>query len=302
MNVPIPPVFLGEDDYGMYVVLDGRQRLTAINEFLKNSYELQDLTVWSELNGLRYADLEVKNLSRTLTRRFIPAVLLLKESSPEVKYDVFDRLNTGGVKANDMEIRNAVFQGEFNKTLHKLAENNNFRKFWEIPEDPKELLENKIYSQMLDVELVLRFFALQDPGKINGRLKDYLSVYMKERNDAYRDDKDLVVKDTALFERAVDSAMAVFGDGAFEKKSSDGAYRKSAPLADAVLFGLSIVDSKKLQDGDAAKLRDALRDLFENNKDFVGAITQGTNGKGAITTRTTKTQELVKQLVPHALV
>ena len=43
MNVPIPPVFLGEDEYGMYVVLDGRQRLTAINDFFKNLYPLKGL-------------------------------------------------------------------------------------------------------------------------------------------------------------------------------------------------------------------------------------------------------------------
>ena len=52
MNVPIPPVFLGEDEYGMYVVLDGRQRLTAINDFFKNLYPLKGLAVWKELNGL----------------------------------------------------------------------------------------------------------------------------------------------------------------------------------------------------------------------------------------------------------
>src|SRR5713101_16550 len=46
MNVPIPPVFLGEDEYGSYVVLDGRQRLTAIYEFLKNHYSLKGLEVW----------------------------------------------------------------------------------------------------------------------------------------------------------------------------------------------------------------------------------------------------------------
>src|SRR5262245_38143084 len=57
MNVPIPPVFLGEDEYGQYVVLDGRQRLTAISDFLNNDLELRNLQVWDELNGKRYADL-----------------------------------------------------------------------------------------------------------------------------------------------------------------------------------------------------------------------------------------------------
>src|SRR5690349_17715532 len=60
MNVPIPPVFLGEDQYGSYVVLDGRQRLTAINEFLKNTYKLKSLDVWEDLNGQSFNDLQKK--------------------------------------------------------------------------------------------------------------------------------------------------------------------------------------------------------------------------------------------------
>jgi hypothetical protein len=57
MNVPIPPVFLGEDQYGSYVVLDGRQRLTAIRDFMNNIYKLKSLEVWEDLNGQTFNDL-----------------------------------------------------------------------------------------------------------------------------------------------------------------------------------------------------------------------------------------------------
>ena len=64
MNVPIPPVFLVEDEYGTYVVLDGRQRLTAVNEFLRNSYQLKGLKVWEELNDLTYNELQKRKLEQ----------------------------------------------------------------------------------------------------------------------------------------------------------------------------------------------------------------------------------------------
>ena len=96
MNVPIPPVFLGEDEYGQYVVLDGRQRLTAVSKFLGNNLKLKGLDVWDELNGMTYSDMVKRQQDKYLTRRFLQAIVLLKESSPIVKYDVFDRLNTGG--------------------------------------------------------------------------------------------------------------------------------------------------------------------------------------------------------------
>ncbi len=300
MNVPVPPVFLGEDEYGSYVVLDGRQRLTALHEFLGNMYELESLTVWSELNGKRYSDLVKDGLNKALTRRFIPAILLLKESSPEVKYDVFDRLNTGGVRANEMEIRNAIFRGGFTALLHKLSEHPSFRKLWGIPADQNKLVDDPIYSAMEDVEFVLRFFAVQDATKIDGRFKDYLSLYLKQRNEAYAADGDLALVDERLFQRAVMNAISLLGEQAFMRKSKDGKERRSAPLADAVLFGLAGIDSSLLKDGDAAKAEAAKRALLEN-EDFAAAITSGTNGKGSIVMRTTAARSAFQKALPHAV-
>ncbi|CAJ0709367.1 hypothetical protein LMG19089_04965 [Ralstonia edaphis] len=301
MNVPVPPVFLGEDEYGSYVVLDGRQRLTAIHEFLKNSFPLEDLTVWKELNGLRYADLELQGLNRTLTRRFIPAILLLKESSPEVKYDVFDRLNTGGVKANEMEIRNAVFRGAFTKLLHDLSEIPDFRRMWDIPEDPKARAENAIYSSMEDVELVLRFFALRDSQAIEGRLKDYLGYFMKIRNGIYKSDPAQKEIDEALFRRAVESTYSILGVDAFSRLSPDGRYRKSAPLSDAIMHAMSFVNLQQATPEEKANIKTAIDNLKASNDDFKAAVTSGTNGKGSITTRLTLAKEAVTAAAPNAI-
>src|SRR5205814_7938734 len=127
-----------------------------VNDFLRNVYALKDLKVWEELNGSRYLDLQKRRLDRTITRRFVPAVVVLKESSPEVKYDVFDRLNTGGVVANEMEIRNAVYQGKFNRAIHRFSDDKRFRELWGIPSDDGQRDNNDIYRTMKDVELVLR--------------------------------------------------------------------------------------------------------------------------------------------------
>lgn len=299
MNVPVPPVFLGEDEYGSYVVLDGRQRLTALHEFLGNIYELEGLTVWSELNTKRYSDLVKEGLHKALTRRFIPAILLLKESSPEVKYDVFDRLNTGGVRANEMEIRNAIFRGGFTMMLHELSGMVAFRRLWGIPVDQNKLADDPIYSAMEDVEFVLRFFAVQDANKIDGRFKDYLSFYLKQRNEAYASDPALADKDRGMFEHAVLNATNLLGEEAFMRKSKDGKDRRSAPLSDAILFGMVGIDSALLQKGDEALAR-AAKDTLLADQAFVGAITSGTNGKGAIGLRTSAARVAFQAALPHA--
>lgn len=303
MNVPIPPVFLGEDKYGSYVVLDGRQRLTAIYEFLRNNYELVKLDVWKELNGLRYSDLEDRGLAPTIKRRFIPAVLLLRESSPEVKYDVFDRLNTGGVPANAMEIRNAVFQGKFNRLIHKLSDEAVFRELWDIPVDNLERNESALYKQMEDIEFVLRFLALRNPSEIRKSFKWWLGRYMELRNEAADADEKCLDADAQQFLRAINSIKRVYGAAdAFVRPDGGGRPgAKSAPFADALMVAFSMLDPAKLDDQICGDLRQGVLDLFSNDEAFRNSVSTGTNGKGAITTRVTKMIDLVTKVGHKAL-
>jgi hypothetical protein len=298
MNVPIPPVFLGEDEYGMYVVLDGRQRLTAIDEFLKNNFKLKGLEVWAELNGRSNSDLIKDGLDKAITRRFIPAVVVLKESSAQVKYDVFDRLNTGGVTATEMEIRNAVFPGPFNKMLHQLSSQKTFRRLWGIPTDDKALEGTHLYDTMRDLELVLRFFALREYPNMALRFLDYLSDFMEKRNQQYKGQPALAEKDKEAFTNAVSNSWKVFGEDAFRRPLPDGKLSsKSAPLADAVMVGLADIAPAALTGNRPGAIKDAITGLASSDEAFILSITKGTNGKGAIQTRIERVKAAIAAIV-----
>jgi Protein of unknown function DUF262 len=288
MNVPVPPVFLGEEEYGKYVVLDGRQRLTAAQKFLSNELRLQGLEVWKELNGLTYAEIKKKGFAATIERRFLSAILLTRESSPEVKYEVFDRLNTGGVIAEQMEVRNAIFPGPFNTLLHKLSEDANFRKLWGIPNsnDPVALERNSIYREMADLELVLRFFSLRE-GSLKGmRFKDRLSDVMSTRNAEYKKDASIQERDAASFTLAIANCAKVFGEEAFKlKKDTKKKANRSAPYADAVMQALADRKTVDLGSAAAGRIRRAFDALCLENDDFRKAVDKGTNGETAIKTR-----------------
>ncbi len=283
MNVPIPPVFLGEDEYGSYVVLDGRQRLTSLYEFLKNGFKLKGLEVWDDLNSLSFNDLERKKLDKFLTRRFVPAVVILKESTAEVKYDVFDRLNQGGVIAEAMEIRNAIYTGPFNRLLHEVSADPIFRKLWSIPLDEEELQKNHTYNRMRDLELALRFFALSNYESMTLKFKDHLSDFMDLRNKAYLQSPSLKTLDGDLFRHAIGNCWRIFGEEAFRRPSG----QKSAPLADALMAAVCDVEPANITDEKAERVRAAFSALCAENEPFIKAISYGTNGKGAITTRIT---------------
>lgn len=297
MNVPIPPVFLGEDEYGQYVVLDGRQRLTAISKFLSNDLALEDLDVWDELNGMTYQDLVKRQQDKYLTRRFVPAVVILKESSPVVKYDVFDRLNTGGIRANEMEIRNAIYRGLFTDAIHKLSRLPEFCILWNISTDIFVAEKTKLYQQMDDLQLVLRFFALYEYEAMNVRFRDYLSEFMEQRNRVYKEDPSKEKQDTERFIRASRNCWRVFGGDTFYKPpGKNGRRQRSFPLADALMVTFADYPAETFTDPKAEKVREAINALFEN-ADFVKSIGTGTNGKGAIATRI----KLARQAVHDAL-
>lgn len=296
MNVPIPPVFMGEDSYGKYVVLDGRQRLTALVKFLKNEYRLVGLNVWTELNGDQFSDLEAKKLEGSLLRRFLPATILLKESSPEVKYDVFERLNTGGLNLNAMEIRNAVYPGEFTRLLHECAQNRNFRDLWAIPHTKKERDRNAMYRRMADLEQVLRFFALsaaQETKAKRAAFKTYLGTFMEARNAEYEANPSLKATDKARFETASENCLTVFGAEAFVTNS-----KRSAPLADALMYAVEPLARARRDDPEVRAALVGVRASLLANPRFVEALGQGTNGRAKIEQRLGLARTAVIQAAP----
>lgn len=196
MNIPVPPVFIYETDFNRYQVMDGLQRITAIIDFYKDCYELEELTQWPELNGKKYSQLPRK-VKEGIDRRQLSVITLLKESSKtliqeeEMKKMVFERLNTGGVTLEDQEIRNALYNGPFNELCILLSSNNIFRKLWLINpddidvsdeeldnyDDALKYAKNKLYKRMYDVELVLRYFAM--PNVTQTLLREHYRCHPK---------------------------------------------------------------------------------------------------------------------------
>ena len=95
LNVPVPPVYLSEDEYGRYTAIDGKQRLRTICDFLYGRFKLRHLEGFKEIEGRSYAELPepIKNALRI--RPFLRVVTLLKQSNAELKYEVFTRIQSG---------------------------------------------------------------------------------------------------------------------------------------------------------------------------------------------------------------
>ena len=233
MNVPVPPIFLNEDDIGMYSVIDGKQRLISIHNFLIDKLKLKGLEVFAKLNGKYYSTLQQKFQRIIKTRAILRAIIILRQSDDDIKYKVFQRLNTGGVSLNAQEIRNSAYPGPLNDLILKLSENSIFQKLLGVLN--KE--ESTIYQEMKDVEFVLRFFTFfENPNYFSGDISQKMSEYMHKNQ---RMDSSKLENLKSKFNSTIRIVDKLFGDDAFKRwRSGTQSWKKkiTAPLFDAVMF------------------------------------------------------------------
>lgn len=254
LNIPIPPIFLFEIEYGQYEVVDGRQRLETLKDYLDNLFPLKNLTYWKELNGKRFKELPVI-IQRGLLRRTISATVLLaettrpEESEIDVRLLLFNRLNTGGVQLNPQELRNALYDGHFNNMLFEISRTDLFTSVWNIPkkaeneetEPPKDLINNALYKSMADCELVLRFFAIRETilDDLKGSLKSLLDKTMKKHK---KDNKSEMLLSKELFNNTLTKLNEIFHSKPFLLPN----LKPSRSLYDALMVAYSLLSLNEI--------------------------------------------------------
>ena len=113
MGLPLPIFYFNQDKYGRLIVVDGRQRLTALFEFMDDKITLRKLKILSELNDKKFSQLSPV-LAGRIEDYQIQAHVILPPTPDRIKFDIFDRVNRGGMQLNKQEIRNALYQGSGN--------------------------------------------------------------------------------------------------------------------------------------------------------------------------------------------
>lgn len=278
LNVPVPPVYLSEDDYGRYSVIDGKQRITAISEFLAGKLKLSGLKEFPDLNGSYFDELPRQLKNVLSVRPFIRVITLLKQSDPELKYEVFLRLNTGGETLKRQEVRNVAYSGPFNDLLLELSLNPILSERLKITSD-----KSTAYRNMDDVEHVLRFFTIENNWKEMGTvLSDEMDKYMAHnRNTDTQPLRD-------LFNKTINRCVDLWGDFSFYKPIAGG-WRTQliSPLYDAQMVSASMLtdDEIEILKHKKNEVLELTRNLFETEAEFVKSVSQSTNNPASIRMR-----------------
>jgi hypothetical protein len=286
LRIPIPSLYVSEDKAGNYTVVDGLQRLCAIAHFAEVA--ALNKAVDDKLDPLRlrflqslreYEDQTFAELPRPLQRRISETELtlhIIRASTPaDVKFNIFSRINRGGLPLTAQEIRNAVYRGEWRKRVRKLADSEAF------------LLatEGKIKGQrMEDIELVLRFVAhytLHQKRPDDQNLDEFLNETVEKHSPQWGDDK---WKDIELaFTRALRHAPAIFGRIAFRKYFPADSHR--LPINRGLFETESVVVARrrpeelKLLAERSDQVIQKFGESFQNDDDFRGSLLYAT-GRG----------------------
>lgn len=172
LNVPIPPCYLSQNEAYELDVIDGQQRLFSIYRFHENQFALTGLEVLKDLNKLRFHQLPTKQ-QRQLKTHTLRLVAVTNESHPEIKFDVFQRLNTNTVPLNAQELRNCMYRGALNDLLKEAV---SYKSWLSI------LGKRQPDKRMRDEELLLRFFAFYIHG-----IESYRTPQKHWLNEAAKD-------------------------------------------------------------------------------------------------------------------
>lgn len=241
LGVPVPSLFMASNPDGTWEVVDGIQRISTLVQFagtssartqlnLSDPLRIDGLRKLSGLNGLLFDQLP-HGVQLQFQHRPIKVITLSDKSDRVVRFDLFERLNTGGIALTNQEIRSCIFQGHFNQFLDDMVRSNqDFRKVVK--------LTKRQDSDGTREECVLRFFAfLNQYRNFDHSVVDFLNNYMKSASKSFN-----YINQKRLFDGTFKQLSGALPDGIIR-----GTGRRITPinLFEAVAVGAALAIKKQ---------------------------------------------------------
>lgn len=216
LDLPIPSIFLAKSENGKFIIIDGLQRLTCLYNYTisgtinKKMFKLSSSKdIHDEWRGKAFKELKDDD-QRKIRNKLLHAIIV--EQKEPTNFDglflIFERINTGGMRLNQQEIRNSIFQCPMNDLLIEMNDNELWRTMFG-QEEPN--------PRMRDTEMILRFLTLNEidflSTKTEGvnlvsKMNDFMTRHRKEDTSQLETYKD-------LFFTTIDTIMGLFGEDVF---------------------------------------------------------------------------------------
>ena len=250
LNIPIPSIYLSEDKEGTLIVIDGRQRLSTLFDFIDDKFRLGGLSILKELNNKKFSDFvdELEKYKAKIEDRSLHIAKIRYGTDETFIIETFERVNTKGARLNAQEIRNALHQGKSTQLLNEISD---------MYIGDNEIIDKK---RMKDKYLILRYFAmrmyynkLRDSKPINFKsITDYLANIMKEINNY---DDAIIDNYKKEFCQTYDRVISILGrQNAFR-------IRKGKPI-NMIIFEMQLLLTSLLFDKKDDNIRNSFEKLF----------------------------------------
>jgi hypothetical protein len=284
LGLPVPSIFLAEKKDETKLIIDGYQRIMTVYDYVQRGVFSKDgktfkLTNSEKINkrwrGKAFSELTEAE-QRKIKKTTIHAIIFIQNhptGDDTSLFQIFERINTTGKTLTAQEIRNCVYQGKFNSLLFELNEDKQWRKL---------LGKDDFDPRMLDMEFILRFFALQDPviketDKNQISLKQHLNTFMGEYPDETRDIETILEGFRTKFVEAMHIIYKQLGTTAFQNWSPETS-TFSGRFSPTVFDSISIATTYALLKGVAVEsvLDTAKHKMLLLDNDFVEYTTKRT--------------------------
>ncbi len=273
LELPVPQIFVIENEDGVLELIDGLQRVSSVIQFIEpeklglEPLKLDGCDLITSLNGKLFSELPL-TIRLRIKRSSVRTIMIKRQSKPFLKYEMFKRLNTGGAILAPQEIRNCSARmigpsgDNFYAFLKECANLPDFKVC-------TETLSQSDYDKKGDEELVLRFFAAKNfSAQFKGSVRDWLDSYMESillENVAF--DYEAEKKQ---FDQVFNFLAVSIGDGAFVKYRGNNPIGALAPAYyEAVTIGAwRSLDQQVAPSHELAKqciINTVQTDAFRNN-------------------------------------
>jgi hypothetical protein len=288
IQCPIPVIYLDQEADETLKVIDGNQRIWSIRLFIENQFPLRGLRAYPDLNGLRFRELDPR-FQRHIENRTLRCITILKETHAQIKFDVFERLNTGAVQLNPQELRHGLYHGDLMERLDELGKYEPWQELSGIRDD----------KRMRGAELILRFLALSNSLRAYKKpLASFLNQFASEnRNSVSLNDW------SEQFKITVDVVKSLFGDRAFrllnERLEAEGNF--NAAIYDAQMIGVikSAAEVPNMTPAAKKAFLSRYRELQEQEQ-FKRSITASTSDEPLVRYRINQFRQFLENEFPAA--
>lgn len=290
LRIPIPVFYVAADKKERWSVVDGVQRISTLGRFMNKKFRLKKLEYLTAMENKSFEELP-RHLQRRINETQLVVHVIEPGTPEEVMFNIFRRINTGGLPLTAQEIRHAMYPGPVRRYLKDLAGSESFLR----------ATTNSVRSnRMDDREFVLRFLAFYiapwqayTANNIDGLFNET----MVKINNLNPDTRDEIKRE---FEKSMDAASLIFKDDAFRKRYD--LQESSRYPVNRALFETWSVTLARCTDSDINSLvqrnnivRECFVDLMKNNREFNESISYSTGTPARVRTRFQAINDLVER-------